>query len=104
MPTPVAPIVDVQNLGKWYAASVLDPRGTWISSSGLGLWWRNLRQVLTSAPKREVRALEGVSFQVYPGEIFGLLGRNGAGKTTLVKVLAGLIAPSKGEAYVDGLP
>ena len=56
------------------------------------------------APKREVRALAGVSFQVYPGEIFGLLGRNGAGKTTLVKVLVGLIAPSTGEAYVDGIP
>jgi ABC-2 type transport system ATP-binding protein len=47
-------------------------------------------------------ALEGVSFQVEAGEIFGLLGPNGAGKTTLLSILACLMAPDSGEARLFG--
>ncbi|HEX6210400.1 MAG TPA: ABC transporter ATP-binding protein [Methylomirabilota bacterium] len=49
-------------------------------------------------------AVEDISFEVQPGEIFGLLGPNGAGKTTTLRMLAGLIAPSSGEASVAGIP
>ena len=48
-------------------------------------------------------AVEGLSFDVAAGEVFGLLGPNGAGKTTTVRMLAGLIAPSEGDARVCGL-
>jgi hypothetical protein len=51
---------------------------------------------------KEVRAVEGVSFTVAPGEIVGFLGPNGAGKTTTLKMLAGLLHPSGGEARVLG--
>ncbi len=47
-------------------------------------------------------AVEGLTFDVSPGEVFGLLGPNGAGKTTTVRMLTGLIAPSGGEAEVCG--
>jgi len=47
-------------------------------------------------------ALDDVSFQIKPGEIFGLLGENGAGKSTLLKILCGIIAPSSGCMFVDG--
>jgi ABC-2 type transport system ATP-binding protein len=50
-----------------------------------------------------VRAVKGVSFQVRRGEIFGFLGPNGAGKTTTLKMLTGLIAPSKGSASIFGV-
>jgi len=49
-------------------------------------------------------AVAGVDLLVGPGEIFGLVGPNGAGKTTTMKILATLLAPTSGEAYVTGIP
>lgn len=49
-----------------------------------------------------VRAVDGMSFEVRQGQIFGLLGPNGAGKTTLLKVLTTLLAPTAGHAEVLG--
>ena len=50
----------------------------------------------------ELRALDGVSFDIEQGEFFGLLGPNGAGKTTLISILAGLTRASAGHARVMG--
>ncbi len=49
-----------------------------------------------------VRALDGVSFSVQPGQTLAVFGPNGAGKTTLLKVLAGLIRPQRGRVQVEG--
>ncbi len=48
------------------------------------------------------RAVDHVSFEVRPGEIFGLLGANGAGKTTVIKMLTGILRPSEGAGSVAG--
>ena len=48
-------------------------------------------------------AVDAVTFDVRPGEIFGFLGPNGAGKTTTIKMLTGLLPPTEGEGRVAGL-
>ena len=49
-------------------------------------------------------ALSHVNLLIEPGHIIGLLGPNGSGKTTLIKLIAGLLAPTEGMAYVEGNP
>jgi len=51
---------------------------------------------------KEVRAVDGVSFECKPGEIYGLLGANGAGKTTTLRMLATILEPTGGTANVAG--
>jgi ribose transport system ATP-binding protein len=51
-----------------------------------------------------VQALDAVDFEVYPGEIVGLLGENGAGKSTLIKILSGVYHPDAGTIYVRDQP
>ena len=50
------------------------------------------------------RALDGVDFDVLPGEVHALVGENGAGKSTLVRILGGVHQPDRGEIAVDGRP
>jgi len=50
-----------------------------------------------------VRAVDGVSFEVAKGELYGLLGPNGAGKTTIMSMLSGLLAPDEGQILFDGI-
>ncbi len=47
-------------------------------------------------------AVDGLSFEAYDGEIFGILGPNGAGKTTTLRMLSTLIKPDGGDAWIDG--
>jgi len=49
-----------------------------------------------------VRAVDGASFHINKGEIFGLIGPNGAGKTTMVNLVTGYYAPTSGEITIDG--
>jgi ATP-binding cassette subfamily B protein len=53
---------------------------------------------------RRQRALDGVDLEVYPGETIGIAGKSGCGKSTLLKVLMRLLHPTKGRAWVKGVP
>jgi ABC-2 type transport system ATP-binding protein len=64
-----------------------------------------LRHALTSLVRRKTRrvdAVDGISFEIEPGEVVGFLGPNGAGKTTTLKMLSGLLYPTSGEVRVLG--
>jgi len=50
-----------------------------------------------------IRAVDGITIQVYGGEIFGIVGPNGSGKTTLLNLVVGLMRPTTGTIRVDGL-
>lgn len=60
--------------------------------------------VATSLTRRfgTFTAVDAITFDVAPGEVFGFLGANGAGKTTAIRMLTGLLAPTDGEAQVAG--
>ena len=51
----------------------------------------------------KITAVDDVSFEILPGEIFGILGPNGSGKTTTIRILCGLLQPTSGTARVAGI-
>ena len=68
--------------------------------------WRNVPTMIEVSSLTKVygalRAVDGLSFAVQPGEVLGLLGQNGAGKTTTLRCLAGIIPPTSGAIRLAG--
>ena len=62
----------------------------------------DVQNLIKQFPGSSRPAVDGVSFQVRAGEVFGLLGPNGAGKTTTLRMLATLLKPTSGTALMDG--
>jgi len=62
-----------------------------------------LENVSKSYDSGNIKAVDNVSFEVKPGEIFGFLGPNGAGKTTTLKMIVGLLKPDEGKIFINGL-
>lgn len=84
-------MIEVQGLGKDFLVPEKEP----------GLWG-SLKSLVT--PKfRPVKAVSEVSFSVAPGELLAFIGPNGAGKSTTIKMLTGILHPSRGQATVLGL-
>ena len=55
------------------------------------------------SPRREIRAVRGVDFEVQPGEVLALVGQSGSGKTTLSRMVLGLEEPTAGEIWLRGM-
>ena len=62
----------------------------------------SIKNVSKSYAKGKVKAVDGISLEVKPGEIFGFLGPNGAGKTTTIKMIAGVLPIDSGTITVNG--
>ncbi len=77
------------------------PSGTEAASQPL-VDIRNLQKVYKLISGREINALNDLNLTIKKGETFGIVGPNGSGKTTTMKILLGLIYPTKGEAYLFG--
>src|SRR5579872_2633454 len=58
---------------------------------------------VTSREYREVRAVDGITFGIAPGEMVGCIGPNGAGKSTTIKMLTGILVPTAGQIDVAGI-
>lgn len=84
------PIINVENLSKIYTIAVKKPG---IKGTLTHFFHRSYR---------EVKAVQDISFTIEAGEMVGFLGPNGAGKTTTLKMLTGLIHPSRGFVQVAG--
>jgi ABC-2 type transport system ATP-binding protein len=84
------PHIAVENLVKTFRVAERQP-GLWGAVKGLA-----------RRRYRTVRALDGISFSVEPGELVGYIGPNGAGKSTTVKVLSGILVPDSGRCQVLG--
>ncbi len=69
-------------------------------ASGVGFGFSRARGKGKKQPRPEIVALDGLSLEVSPGEIFGLLGPNGAGKSTTVGILTTRVRPTNGQAWI----
>ena len=58
---------------------------------------KGLKQYFKVSNNYTVHAVENVSFQIYPGETYGLVGESGSGKSTILKIINGLVEPDVGE-------
>src|SRR6184192_2445391 len=62
----------------------------------------NLTKAFRDLRRGQVMAVDRISFDAHPGEIFGLLGPNGAGKTTAMRILCTVLQPTSGTAQIAG--
>ena len=85
-PTETGPMLEVADLAKHFAVK------------------RGLLGTLRGAPQRDVRAIDGVSFDLQRGEVLALVGESGCGKTTTALSVLGLIEPSAGVVRFEGQP
>jgi len=85
-----SPVIHIHNLHKTY---VVSERESGILAAVQSLFHRHTKKIA---------AVDGISFDLAPGEVVGFLGPNGAGKTTTLKMLSGLLHPTEGEVSVLG--
>lgn len=102
------PIIEVRNLSKRYRLGQLGARSL---REDLDRWWHRLRkrpngnvgaENFNGSSGNEFWALKGISFEVKPGEVVGVIGKNGAGKSTLLKILSRITLPTSGDARLHG--
>ena len=87
----MAPIILAEHLSKEFKMNKKEP----------GL--KGTIKSLFSNEKIMKKAVEDISFEINEGEIVGYIGKNGAGKSTTIKMLTGILVPTSGKCYVNGI-
>lgn len=101
------PIIKIENVSKEYRLGAI---GGGTLKGDLQSWWAikhgredpNSMIGTKTVDGKKFLALDGVSFDVYPGETLGIIGHNGAGKSTLLKLISRVTAPTAGTISYDG--
>jgi lipopolysaccharide transport system ATP-binding protein len=97
------PIISVRGLGKSYRIQSGERKPYRMLRDDLMDFGKGLlKGQLGRSSTEEFWALKDINFDIYPGEIVGIIGRNGAGKSTLLKTLSRVIQPTTGEAILHG--
>jgi ABC-2 type transport system ATP-binding protein len=86
----MAPVIDVRGVSKSFV----------IPSVRKETVREHVLDLFRARPQERLRVLDGVSFELRPGESLGLMGRNGCGKSTLLKIVSGIYAPDSGDVIV----
>jgi lipopolysaccharide transport system ATP-binding protein len=99
------PIIKVEGIAKEYVIGLARAHTTFYDMLGASLAApiRRLRRLGGHVkPEERFWALKDISFEVYEGEVVGIIGRNGAGKSTLLKLLSRITSPTEGRAEIRG--
>ena len=86
------PVIEVRNVTMKFKVS---------TSSTSGLKDYMIQRIKKQLTTRDLLALDNVSFEVYKGEVVGIIGTNGSGKSTLLKIVSGALEPTSGQVKVD---
>ena len=99
---PKTPIIQVKHLSKRYQIG-MDRTYKTLCESITDTIKSPLKRLKSFSRQEEIFwALKDINFEVYPGEVVGIIGRNGAGKTTLLKILSRITHPTEGEVVLRG--
>lgn len=93
-PSQITPAIRVENLHKTFHYHTDGP------TSLKTMLVNTLKGNINLGKRRELKALEGITFDIQPGEFVGIMGRNGAGKSTLMKIICGIYAPTSGKIEI----
>ncbi len=95
-------LIQAQEISKYYRLGVLGSRSL---KEDLKEWWRgklNIPVEPDPESRRHIWALRDINFDVYQGEVLGLIGKNGAGKSTLLKIISRITLPTQGKISGNG--
>ncbi len=97
------PVISVKNLGKRYRISSVKKKAYHSLREDLFEGFKNLLNGnVRQSRSEDFWALQNIDFDIYQGEVVGIIGRNGAGKSTLLKILSRIVKPTTGEAIIRG--
>src|SRR5450432_3429492 len=94
-------LIEAENISKYYRLGVLGSRS--FKDDLKSLWsGKNKQEDKDAESKKYIWALQNISFDVFQGEVLGLIGKNGAGKSTLLKIISRITLPTTGRISGNG--